>query len=110
MDSCLLFIDMKTQSNKVLNSNKIGILRCGKRTNQAVLLEVPVVLPRSFLMHGLLPANHRRENTINKILNSNKVGILRCGEQTNQVVLLEGPLVLPRSFLVLSDLSGILKK
>ena len=58
MDSCLLIIDMKKQSNKDLNFNKIGVLRCGEQTNQAILLEMPLVLPRSFLAPSVTSGIH----------------------------------------------------
>jgi hypothetical protein len=54
MDSCLLIIDMKMRSNKVLNSIKISVAQCGERTNQAILLEMPLVLSRSFLTPSVM--------------------------------------------------------
>jgi hypothetical protein len=54
MDSCLLIIDIQRNQTKFLNSNRIGIVQCGERENQAVLLEMPLVLPRSLLTPSVI--------------------------------------------------------
>ncbi len=56
-----------TQSNKVcLNSNKIGIVQCGERANQAVLLEMPLVLPRSFLAPSVMSGIFMKRYSLNQ--------------------------------------------